>query len=67
MSNTPWRGPKPGAMAAAFAEAFDIELNCPGSGQPPEVKNGKPHCPVCGRRFRWQDIQDRLRQVPEHG
>lgn len=42
-------------------------LNCEGSGQKPVIRNGKPVCPVCGQRFRWQELINRAAEVPEHG
>jgi len=44
----------------------NIELNCEGSGRPPRIADGKPHCRVCGQRFRWQEMEDRVRFVPGH-
>lgn len=42
------------------------DLNCPGSGQPPRIADGKPCCRVCGVKFKWQEMEDRVRFVPEH-
>ena len=49
-----------------LAAPDDAELVCPGSGRPPRTVDGKPHCWVCGQRFRWQEMEDRVRFVPGH-
>lgn len=46
--------------------AETVELVCAGSGQAPQIKRGKPHCRVCGERFRWQDLEDCVQFIPEH-
>lgn len=52
-------GPTPPALSP-------VELWCEGSAQSPVIKNGKPTCKVCGQVFKWQQMIDQIKHVPEH-
>jgi len=49
-----------------LAAPDDTELVCSGSGQSPRIADGKPHCRVCGQRFKWQDLINQVKHIPEH-
>lgn len=59
----PFISPKPRPPAPGPYRGF----NCEGSGQEPAIRDGKPVCPVCGQAFRWQELINRARELPEHG
>jgi len=54
------------AAVTAIAPGENADLVCPGGGQPPIVKRGKPHCTVCGQRFRWHELINQVQHIPEH-
>ncbi len=59
MTTIPFISPAPQPTAT-------LDYNCAGSGQKPAVKSGKPHCPKCGKKFRWQDLINQVTQIPDH-
>ena len=57
------------AHAAAITAAEpgeNADIVCNGGGQPPVLRRGKPHCPVCGQKFYWHELINQVQHVPEH-